>query len=81
VTGDLVGTDTVTAQGPQPWTGHARSGDFYPATSGDLDLAPSGDLFMATDTQAGRRSGGYGRGTTRGFHGRDGVDEGVRLGD
>ena len=50
VTGDLVGTDTVTAQGHQPWTGHARSGDFYPATSGDLDLATSGDFFMATDT-------------------------------
>jgi hypothetical protein len=25
VTGDLVGTDTVTGQGAQPWTGHSRS--------------------------------------------------------
>jgi hypothetical protein len=53
VTGDLVGTDTVTAQGPQPWTGHARSGDFYLATSGDLNLATSGDFFMATDSVEG----------------------------
>ena len=44
------GTDTVTAQGPQTWTGHARSGDFYPAKNGDLHLATSGDFFMATDT-------------------------------
>ena len=51
--GDLVGTDTVTAQGHSPRTGHARSGDFYLAKNGDLHLATSGDFFMATDT--GRR--------------------------
>jgi hypothetical protein len=55
VTGDLVGTDTVTAQGHRPWTGHARSGDFYLATSGDRDLATSGDFFMATDSVPGVR--------------------------
>jgi len=53
VTDDLAGTDTVTAQGLQPCTGHARSGDYYLATSGDLDLATSGDFFMATDNRRG----------------------------
>ena len=48
--GDLVGTDTVTAQGPIALTGHARNGDFYLAKNGDLDPATSGDFFMATDT-------------------------------
>jgi hypothetical protein len=50
VSGDLVGTDTVTAQGYSPSTGHARSGDFHLATGGDLNLATSGDSSMATDT-------------------------------
>jgi hypothetical protein len=50
VLGVLVGTDTVTAQGHSPRTGHARTGDFYPAKNGDLHLATSGDFFMATDT-------------------------------
>ena len=35
---------TVTAQGRSPWTGHARSGDFYPAKNGDLNVATSGDF-------------------------------------
>ena len=48
--GVLVGTDTVTAQGHSPRTGHARNGDFYLAKNGDLHLATSGDFFMATDT-------------------------------
>ena len=43
--GDLVGTDTVTAQGSTARTRHARSGDFYPAKTGDLHLATSGDFF------------------------------------
>ena len=50
MTGDLADTDTVTAQGPQTLTRHARSGDFYLAKDGDLELATSGDFFMATDT-------------------------------
>ncbi len=45
----LVGTDTVTAQGHSPRTGHARNGDFYLATTGDLHPATSGDFLMATD--------------------------------
>jgi len=49
VIGDLVGTDTVTAQGGAPRTRHARSGDFYLAKNGDLHLATTGDFFMATD--------------------------------
>jgi hypothetical protein len=49
VLGVLVGTDTVTAQGHSPWTGHARSGDFYLAKTGDSILATSGDSLMATD--------------------------------
>jgi hypothetical protein len=53
VIGDLVGTDTVAAQGHSPWTGHARSGEFYPAKNGDLHLATSGDFFMATDIRQG----------------------------
>jgi len=51
VIGDLVGTDTVTAQGGAPRTRHARSGDFYLAKNGDLHLATTGDFFMATDTR------------------------------
>jgi hypothetical protein len=43
VIGDLVGTDTITAQGHSPWARHAGSGDFYLATNGDLHR------FMATD--------------------------------
>lgn len=47
----LVGTATVTTQGPQGRLRHdAKDGDFYLATSGDLNLATSGDFFMATDT-------------------------------
>ncbi len=45
----LADTDTVTAQGLQAVTRHARNGDFYLAKNGDLDLATSGDFFMATD--------------------------------
>ena len=48
--GDLADTDTVTAQGPQTLTRHARNGDFYLAKNGDLHPATSGDFFMATDT-------------------------------
>ena len=50
--GVLVSTDTVTAQGHSPRTGHARNGDFYLAKNGDLHLATSGDFFMATDMDA-----------------------------
>jgi len=46
----LADTDTVTAQGPQALTRHARNGDFSLAKNGDLDPATSGDFFMATDT-------------------------------
>jgi hypothetical protein len=49
VLGVLVGTDTVTAQGHSPRTGHAKNGDFYLAKNGDLHLATSEDFFMATD--------------------------------
>lgn len=49
VIGDLADTDTVTAQGSQAPTRHARNGDFQLAKNGDLDLATSGDFFMATD--------------------------------
>jgi hypothetical protein len=60
VLGVLVGTDTVTAQGHSPRTGHARNGDFYLAKNGDLHLATSEDFFMATDNarpaQGGARS-------------------------
>ena len=47
----LVGTATVTTQGPAAsTTRRTKSGDFYLATTGDSDLATSGDFFMATDT-------------------------------
>jgi hypothetical protein len=47
----LVGTATVTTQGPHRRLRHdAKGGDFYLATSGDLNLATTGDFFMATDT-------------------------------
>jgi hypothetical protein len=46
----LVGTDTVTAQGPPAVDLSTRSGDFYPATTEDLELATSGDLLMAMDS-------------------------------
>ena len=47
----LVGTATVTTQGPHRRLRHdAKGGDFYLATSGDPNLATSGDFFMATDT-------------------------------
>lgn len=49
----LVGTDTVTAQGHSPWTGHARSGDFY--------LATIGDFSMATDTASASCKAEHGR--------------------
>jgi len=46
----LVGTATVTTQGPHRRLRHdAKGGDCYLATSGDLDLATSGDSFMATE--------------------------------
>jgi hypothetical protein len=51
LTGIWLDTDTVTAQGPQTLTRHARSGDFYPAKNGDSDLATNGDFFMATDNR------------------------------
>ena len=62
----LVGTATVTTQGPHRRLRHdAKSGDIYLATSGDLDLATSGDLdlatsgdfFMATDTPTSGSTG------------------------
>jgi hypothetical protein len=43
VTGDLVGTDTFTAQNPATLDRMPRSADFY--------LATNGDLSMATDTR------------------------------
>ncbi len=46
----LADTDTVTAQGPQTPTRHARNGDFYLATNGDSEPAISGDFSMATDS-------------------------------
>jgi hypothetical protein len=49
VIGALADTDTVTAQGPQALTRHARNGDFYLAKNGDLHPATSGDFLMATD--------------------------------
>src|SRR5271166_5716332 len=48
----LADTDTVTAQGPQALTRHARNGDFSLAKNGDLDPATSGDFFMATDSSS-----------------------------
>ncbi|MDP9824060.1 hypothetical protein J2S59_003869 [Nocardioides massiliensis] len=52
VLGDLVGTTTVTTQGPHRRLRHdAKSGDFNLATNGDHYLATSGDFFMATDTR------------------------------
>lgn len=58
----LVGTATVTTQGPHRRLRHdAKGGDFYLATSGDLDMATSGDFFMATDTRSGRVARGYSR--------------------
>ena len=58
----LVGTATVTAQGPRSGsTRRTRGGDFYLATSGDLHLAISGDFSMAMDTnpsQPGRAGAG-----------------------
>ncbi|HET9871229.1 MAG TPA: hypothetical protein VFP89_01370, partial [Propionibacteriaceae bacterium] len=46
----LVGTATVTTQGPHRRLRHdAKGGDTYLATSGDRNLATSGDFFMATD--------------------------------
>lgn len=51
----MVGTATVTTQGPRRRLRHDAKGEgFYPATSGDLDLATSGDFFMATDTGSAR---------------------------
>jgi hypothetical protein len=51
----LVGTATVTTQGPQRALRHdkTKSGDFYLAKTGDSDLATSGDFFMATDKPTG----------------------------
>ena len=45
----LVGTATVTTQGPQRALRHdkTKSGDFYLAKTGDSDLATSEDFFMA----------------------------------
>jgi hypothetical protein len=41
-------------------------------------LRPAGSASAGTGRSPGAT--GYGRGTARGFHGRDGVDEGVNLG-
>jgi len=59
----LVGTATVTTQGPHRRLRHdAKGGDFYLAASGDLDLATSGDSFMATDIQHPQDGHGQGLG-------------------
>jgi hypothetical protein len=56
--GVLVGTATVTTQGPHELVRHdeTKSGDFYLAKTGDPDLATSGDFLMATDSRAGLAS-------------------------
>lgn len=42
----LVGTATVTTQGPHRRLRHdTKGGDLYLATSGDLDMATSGDFY------------------------------------
>jgi len=51
-----------------------------PSDARALPARPCGDVvgyFAEASVRAGAT--GYGRGTTRGFHGRDGVDEGVNL--
>ena len=53
----LVGTATVTTQGPQRALRHdeTKNEDLYLAKTGDSDLATSGDFFMATDRRGVRK--------------------------